>query len=348
MRSSAIAPLIVLFATVYLPACDGGGSGDGAETEGATDGADANDDDDDDDSDDDDDTSPATSASGPSSTTGTSSDPDTSGTTDGPDDSNDSDDTSDIPELSPGCGMPLTTDWLGPHQLPGGQTTQRGTVDAAGTEREFLIDLPEDYDPRQAYPFVFTFHGLGGNMSNAFGQNVDDYWPEDVIAVYPQGLDGSWSYSTGGPDVALITSIINEVGIRMCVDMQRIFVQGTSAGGAMSNFVACVLGDLIAGAAPAASWFPVGSDVCEGPVPLFMVHGSADNVVSLGQGSAARDTWLQLNGCSGDPTAFDPAPCVTYTCEHAPVVWCEHGGGHDQPNVIGLADALHGFFASLP
>jgi poly(3-hydroxybutyrate) depolymerase len=186
-------------------------------------------------------------------------------------------------------------------------------------------------------------------MDNAFGQHVGRLWDEQVVAVYPQGIDNTWDFGAGGPDVSLVTAILNQIGHEVCLDMRSIFVQGTSMGGGMSNFIACVLGDLVAGSGPAASWFPIATDQCVGPVPQFIVHGMNDPTVSFSSGVQARDTWLSINGCSDVSTPFDPAPCVIYDqCESgAPVVWCAHDGGHDLPNVHGLDVPMMAFFDSL-
>jgi polyhydroxybutyrate depolymerase len=152
------------------------------------------------------------------------------------------------------------------------------------------------------------------------------------------------------PSTTTHRSIINQIGNEVCLDMTSIFVQGTSMGGGMSNFIACAMGDLVAGSGPTASWFPIAPTDCVGPVPQFIVHGENDPTVPFSSGEEARDAWLGINGCSLESMAIEPAPCVMYDdCSSgAPVIWCAHAGGHDQPNVHGLDDDMMAWFESLP
>jgi polyhydroxybutyrate depolymerase len=257
------------------------------------------------------------------------------------------DDTTDIPPTSPGCGTPATTDWYAPYTVFWGEETLLAEVEADGLTRQYIIELPENYSPDTAYPVVFTFHGLGATMDNAFGQHIGQLWEHQVVAVYPQGVDNAWNLAVGSADSAFFTAMLNQIGTALCLDMERIFVQGTSMGGGMSNFLACAHGDLIAASGPAASWFPIAPEECAGAVPQFLVHGTNDPTVSFESGVQARDTWLTVNGCSTTSTPYDPSPCVIYDdCESgAPVVWCAHDGGHDQPGVHGLDDDMMSFFA---
>src|SRR6478752_3879739 len=53
---------------------------------------------------------------------------------------------------SSGCGMPAAA----------GVTT--GHVTVGGTDREYLLSIPDGYDPGKPAPLLFDFHGLGSNM----------------------------------------------------------------------------------------------------------------------------------------------------------------------------------------
>src|SRR5690606_21829191 len=37
------------------------------------------------------------------------------------------------------------------------------TMDVDGTQRSYIVVLPEGYDPETPYPLIFAFHGLGGS-----------------------------------------------------------------------------------------------------------------------------------------------------------------------------------------
>lgn len=319
--------------------------GDGA---GETDAATTTNDDDESSAPQDDDDAPPSTSSEPStddtSASGSSGEPPP-----GTESSDTGEGTTGVPLTSPGCGMAPTTDWYAPYTVFWGEETLLAEVDVGGVTRQYIIELPENYDPDTAYPVVFTFHGLGAMMDNAFGQHVGELWDHQVVAVYPQGLANTWDLAVGSADSELFIAMLEQIGNALCLDMRAIFVQGTSMGGGMSNFLACAHGDLIAGSGPAASWFPIPPEQCAGPVPQFIVHGMNDPTVVFESGVQARDTWLSINGCSDSSTAYDPDPCVIYDdcTSGAPVVWCAHAGGHDQPGVHELDDDMMSFFGAL-
>ena len=117
----------------------------------------------------------------------------------------------------------------------------------------------------------------------------------------------------------------------------------------MSNTVGCYLGDVvraigpIAGAGPGFGTF--GAPDCVGQVAALLVHGSADETVSIDMGMESRDYWLEANGCSTSTTPLEPTEyCVEYSgcAADYPVVWCEHEGGHTIPDFA--AQSVWDFF----
>jgi poly(3-hydroxybutyrate) depolymerase len=171
--------------------------------------------------------------------------------------------------------------------------------------------------------------------------------------VYPQGLGATpgWSLAASSEDVALFDALVDQIENELCVDRTRIYTWGFSLGGYFTHVLACVRGDIIDGSSPVSAGMPLSSLDCVGPVPQFIAHGAADTVVSAGQGRAARDVWLNVNGCSETTVPHETEPeCVRYEdCDSgAPVVWCELAGvGHGVHQDMGMEAPAIDFLESL-
>jgi len=224
------------------------------------------------------------------------------------------------------------------------------TIDVGGTQREYIVTLPDGYAGTQPMKLIFVYHGLTGTMEQTasgfwgyFGmQGISD---GSAIFVAPQGLpsepggdDYGWR-NTDSEDTAFHRAMIERFTVEYCIDAQRIFTTGMSFGGVMSNSVGCEVGDLVRAIAPIAGAGPGfgqwGGPGCVGQVAALLIHGSADTTVSLDMGLESRDHWIEANGCSTDSTPVAPTQyCVSYSgCAAGyPVIWCEHEGGHTVPD----------------
>ncbi|MFO0634463.1 MAG: hypothetical protein U0168_16580 [Nannocystaceae bacterium] len=229
---------------------------------------------------------------------------------------------------SPGCG----TD-------PG--SVMSGTIDVDGEQRSYLLVLPPDYDRDHAYPIVFGFHGQGGD--SALAQSIyqlEDFWPEPVIVVYPQGLmqvgtETGWDLAENGVDIAFFDAMANAFAQQLCLDLDHIFAMGFSFGAYMSNYLACYRGSYIRGFAAVAGGGPNPGDTCQAPIGAMISHGTTDDVVPLTQGEASRNKWIAVNGCSDESSSWVPddpdmlpTECLDYQGCERPTTWCTHIATH--------------------
>ncbi|HEX4337215.1 MAG TPA: PHB depolymerase family esterase [Polyangiaceae bacterium] len=244
---------------------------------------------------------------------------------------------------SAGCGMaaPMAGDLM---------------IDVMGMSREYIIELPANYDPSKAYKLVFAWHGLGGTAkqvaSNWYG--LKSLAANSTIFVAGQGLQTSNSVGSGpgwpntnGEDVAFVKTLYAKLQGQVCFDQSRVFSVGMSYGGIMSDTLGCQMGDVFRAIAPMSGAGPYGKANCVGQVAVWLSNGDSDTTVPTAQEEASRDFWVAANHCQMQSMPVDPSPCVSYQgCDAGnPVTWCEFMGGHTIPPFA--AGAIWKFFAQF-
>jgi polyhydroxybutyrate depolymerase len=228
-------------------------------------------------------------------------------------------------------------------------TTIATTLDVGGQLRSFVVWVPDDYDPNHTYPLIFAWHGLGGDgqlAQNYFG--IQQLVGSTAILVYPDALplpgyngQTGWELSPAGYDFDFFDALYDHLVDNLCINASRVFSTGHSFGGYMTNSLGCHRASVLRAIAPVAGGPPYYG-ACEGAIAAWLTHGTADDVVLLAEGEAARDTWLGTNGCEATSTSTSPDPCITYDgCSQA-VHWCQHSGGHEWPALA--AAAINAFF----
>jgi polyhydroxybutyrate depolymerase len=223
---------------------------------------------------------------------------------------------------------------------------ERRTVTIRGVEREYFLWVPRGYAPARAYPLVFRWHGAGGNGTSG-GLEIEGPAGQDAIIVSPSGVGGRFVLDAAGPDVELFDTLLGQLAGELCVDQGRVFSYGFSNGGYLTNLLGCVRARILRAVAPVEAGLS-GQD-CTGPVAAWITHGTPDATVAVARGLAARDRYLEANGCGSTAVPEAPAPCVRYQgCARGyPVVWCQTSSPHD-PQGRFTAPGAWAFFSSLP
>jgi polyhydroxybutyrate depolymerase len=238
--------------------------------------------------------------------------------------------------------------------FPAGRSVQTITVD--GMERRYVIYVPPTYDATLPTPLVFSIHGFASNpeQQEGFARWASLADKEALIAVYPQGtgLPARWNSGNSNfvgtstiDDVGLFRTLITTISERLCIDPLRVYANGLSNGGGMSNRLACEASDVIAAiGGVAGAYSPVTCDLTR-PVPIIAFHGTADQIVAITGApdlqlpaveTWAKD-WAERNGCSLSPKQIAPlgdASGVHYSdCrQNADVIlYTIEGGGHTWP-----------------
>jgi len=215
----------------------------------------------------------------------------------------------------------------------------RHTINVGGLNREYIIDIPSNYNPNNPYKLVFAWHWRDGRASNVAN---DGYYGfknlanNTAIFVAPDrysASDNGWP-NTNGRDLDFARAMLNEFKNEFCIDEDRVFSAGWSYGGMMSFAVGREMGDSIRAIAPASGALFTSFNDSGLPVAAFITHGNNDNVVGINLGKEARDLYVSANNCSNNTVPTQPSGCVEYQgCDSAnPVVWCEFSGGHQTPS----------------
>jgi len=215
------------------------------------------------------------------------------------------------------------------------------------SEREFILTLPENYDPDHPYRLIFGFHG--GQYDAEWVANGEEpltgpYFGlqeeanDSAVFVAPQALPGSWS-NTDERDLEFVESMLNTIQGEVCIDASRIFSVGFSMGGIMTVRLGCALGNVFRAIAPMSPNMPSDChDVAE-PIAYWTSHGADDMSITPEQGQVALAEFLERNGCSQTTTEAAPEGCVSYEgcSEGNPVNYCTFAGAHVPAPFAGTA-----------
>lgn len=294
-------------------------------------------------------TAPSTTTTGPVGTSTGAEDPSNGGTVP----SSDSNGSTSEPEAttepndnagSPGCGS--------------ASPLQSGTkmVNIDGSNRQYILDVPANYDANTPYTLVFVWHPLGGNASQVANGGYDGLKSRSnntAIFVAADGLDGSnqevqgkgWWNANGG-DMKLLSAILDEVNSKLCVNQSRIFSTGFSFGGMMSYTVGFEF-DVFRAVAPTSGNLVVipHEEKNTEPLAIMAFHGDNDTFVATSGGRAAKDEYVARNHCQAQTQPVDPSPCVEYQGCDVPTIWCEYGGAHSPWNQ--MPEAVWNFFSQF-
>ena len=112
--------------------------------------------------------------------------------------------------------------------------------------RDYVLYLPDNYNPRRAYPLVVWLHGCRQSPEDfaAATRIVAEANTHNVLVLLPRqtrsaNADGCWNWfdsatGAGYGEAAIVMAQIMEVRRRHRLDRRRIFLAGLSSGGALA------------------------------------------------------------------------------------------------------------------
>jgi len=111
------------------------------------------------------------------------------------------------------------------------------TITSAGLTRQYTIDIPKNYDKKNAYRLIFTMHMMGGSMQTMVDNNyygLKTYADRDnvpVIFVAPQGYtDGNPWRGSDDKDHIFFADMLKLFKEKLSIDNSRVFCCGFSFG----------------------------------------------------------------------------------------------------------------------
>jgi poly(3-hydroxybutyrate) depolymerase len=238
------------------------------------------------------------------------------------------------PVASAGCGKPLSTFKTG---------TNTYKITSAGLDREYIVNIPNDYDPSTPHRVVFGMHWYNGSAdavqgwSKWFGLKALD--KDATLFVAPNGTGDPPLWTQGEKDHAFFDDLVKLLNSDLCVDKSRIFSVGFSFGAMFTNSLAQTHQDVLRGVVVYAAadyniYFPPNTGK---PLAYMGVHGLKDPTCPIASGRSSRDRFVKNNQCTVPatvPEAKSGGNSVTYDymCpNNYPVRWTTFSGAHTYP-----------------
>ena len=188
-----------------------------------------------------------------------------------------------------------------------------------GVHRSYNIYVPAQYSSNTKVPLLINMHRKSGIIVNYMDYGDFRYIADtaNFIIVHPQGLNDTlgvskWNFnpmsSDTTDDIGFLDSLIDHISLSYNIDSNQVFSTGFSQGGFMSFYLACNLGQKIAGIG-AVGGSLIDTLNCRNnfPMPIIQIHGTSDPIVGYNvyQIAGIIDLLVDFNSCDTVPTIFN-------------------------------------------
>jgi poly(3-hydroxybutyrate) depolymerase len=227
-------------------------------------------------------------------------------------------------------------------------------ITAANMQREYILNVPSNYDNTHPYKFVIAYHELNGNDDEMYRNKYYHLLPlanDSTIFVAPNGQQNNQNCTAAGgcgwpnpndSDMLLADAVVAQIEQNFCIDTNRIFATGWSYGASMSYETACErpLGSVTNGVAGYIRSIAVysaaqlsGSCKPAKPVAYYASHGTNDMVLDYSRGLTLLQNMAAVDSC----TAMTPTKVTSgsHVCTNFmgcgigyPVEFCSFNGPH--------------------
>ncbi len=248
--------------------------------------------------------------------------------------------------------------------------------------RDFVIDIPADYDPNKPYRLIFSWHqAYGAFTTNATGLYPANPGPnfdaenyaffglrrqandanDPVIFVAPEGVGNlPWDWARDAPFFDLLLETVSE---NLCIDESRVFTTGFSFGAMMSHALSKGRASKLRGAvtmAP-ANWAFTQPQKEDSKVAYFSITGLSDPTCNWIKNDATEEGGkycalhhAEDNGCT-IPNDFPIATvgsnqhvCYEFEDCDVPTKVCTFDGAHTPSSVSDGSPGDDGAKAFVP
>ena len=176
---------------------------------------------------------------------------------------------------------------------------------ADGREAQLLV--PAKAVGGAAAPLALMLHGAGGSVRGPMRFACEAAEETGTLLLVPKSLDSTWDLLHGGfgADVAIIDRCLAWAFGVCQVDPKRLSIAGFSDGGSFALSLGLLNGDLFSHVVAFSPGF-IGSDEPFGNPPVFISHGTADEILPIDRTSRRivpslkrrgyRVTYREFNG----------------------------------------------------
>jgi polyhydroxybutyrate depolymerase len=240
----------------------------------------------------------------------------------------------------------------------------RRTIQVAGMERAYLLQLPTPLPAGRSLPLLLVFHGAGGDgRSMARHTGLARLGVQRGYAVvHPDGIGRRWNDGRARgatqDDVEFVRLLLDTLRRELPVDTTRVYATGISNGAGFAYRLACELPGILAAIAPVAGAPAAALEercAAAGPVSVIAFQGTRDPLMPYQGGdvsgrrgqvlSAPRSAALfaGVDGCTAPPTVTaEPDTATDGTRVHRAayggcrdgremILYTIEGGGHTWP-----------------
>ncbi len=228
------------------------------------------------------------------------------------------------------------------HAAPAGVTTK--TIAVGGRSRQYLLEVPPSARAHRPAPLLFDFHGLGSNMGQqaAYSRLNDKGAKAGYVVITPNGSGTqikTWKFPPlPGSDVPFVKALLTRTESTLCIDRDRVYATGISAGGIFATSLACAMPGTFAAIAPVAG--VNATRVCRAGTPKVSVlafHGTADPIVPYNGGPYFSGLSRAAAGLARSPTAALAAGLQAHPVPAAIAGWAAFDGCDARPGSTRVA-----------
>ncbi|KAJ5379979.1 uncharacterized protein N7496_002407 [Penicillium cataractarum] len=268
-----------------------------------------------------------------------------------------------------GCGKDIPSKFPSPGESK--------TLKLPGSDREYQLFIPANYDQTKPTALYFSFHGASRDMheEESLSQFSNPLFNPNGIAIYPNSKNGYWlsnpSANTSRPnDLDFTNDLLIHMEEKLCIDTSRVYAAGKSNGGGFTGVIACnaTVGSRFAAfAAVSGAWYNTDDIPGVGPCapakreegyPFLEFHGTIDTTAPIDGNTKEHpklpvidilEGWAERNGCGAgakwakNETVFQQ-PLVkhaTWNCAGKTDIvqhYREGENGHCWPSTVGNDD----------
>ncbi|MCL5776962.1 hypothetical protein M1105_08200 [Limibaculum sp. FT325] len=155
-------------------------------------------------------------------------------------------------------------------------------------------DVSMELSGRANAPLLIALHGPEGSAARLRHLSAFRLGAEGWSIAWPDASGRGWM-DPGTDEIARLETLVRRLAGGGLVDPTRVFVAGFSDGGQLALRLACERPDLVAGVAAVMASLPEGAP-CDAarPVPVLMIHATADPVLPFDGGAVARPQGLPM------------------------------------------------------